>query len=93
MVWLVKLSITLSWKRSPYSRYIVSEGHFREARKRPTDLLPCDERSREDTVDDNRIAGKAIGGDSSVGDSEVGDRPNGRVSAADKSEGNERGQT
>ena len=29
IVWFVKLSITLSWKRSPYSKYAVSNESFR----------------------------------------------------------------
>lgn len=63
MVWLVKVSTTLSWKRSPCRSLSAKE---QDSKEDVADLVPGDERGREHAVDHDGIPKEAVGCDGST---------------------------
>ena len=88
IVSLVKLSITLIWKLSPWAQ--MSDSH-QQGDTILTNLVPGDERAREDVVRNDSSAGEAIRSDVRVGDRQVRDWANSRSrkTGRRKGEGNE----
>lgn len=84
IVSLVKLSITLIWKLSPWAQ--MSE-YRQQGDAFLTNLVPGDERAREDVVCNDSSAGEAIRSDVRVGDRQVRDWANSRSRKTGRREG------
>lgn len=90
MVWLVKVSTTLSWKRSPCESLSAKE---QDGKEYVADLVPGDERGREHAVDYDGIPKEAVGCDGGVRNDEARCGPDGSKRAGDESKGDEEAES
>ncbi len=91
IVSFVRLSTTLIWKLSPYSRRVRRSSHLDS--RQIAYLVTRDKRTREDTVCEHCGTREAVGGNVRIRDGEVGHRPDsGRVTTKRVYDGGERAE-